>query len=193
MWFDGVEDCAIYPVRIERLIICSDLPETGALVIRGVPGQRDPATGDLPVTIEAFLGSDLWARLDLIEKAYPKGPLATLNPLERRDFLTGASNDHPAPLSRFDGTCTRLSPADVIACDWLPGTVATAWGCEGLTGSELVRAVAVKEHFARKWGVHPRKVRYEPPFAIGPDGRHRYALSFDSKARAWAVMDDAYE
>lgn len=193
VWFDGVEDCAIYPVRIERLIICSDLPETGALVIRGVPGQRDPATGDLPVTIEAFLGSDLWARLDLIEKAYPKGPLATLNPLERRDFLTGASNDHPAPLSRFDGTCTRLSPADVIACDWLPGTVATAWGCEGLTGSELVRAVAVKEHFAREWGIHPRKVRYEPPFAIGPDGRHRYALRFDSKARAWAVMDDAYE
>ena len=192
-WFDGVEDCAIYPVRINRLVICSGLPETGHLTIRGVPGQRDPATGELPVTIEAFLGSDLWARLDLIEKAYPKGPLARLNPLERRDFLTGATDAHPAPLSDWDGKRTLLSPADVIACDWLPGTVAAAWGCEGLTGSALVKAVAVKEHFARKWGIHPRKVQLDPPFVIGPKGRRRYALSFESSARAWAVTDDVYE
>ncbi|MEQ8556934.1 MAG: beta-ketoacyl synthase N-terminal-like domain-containing protein [Henriciella sp.] len=192
-WFDGVEDCAIYPVRIDRLVICSDLPETGSLTIRGVPGQRDQANGDLPVTIEAFLGTKLWARLDLIEKAYPKGPLAALEPLERRDFLTGASDAHSAPLSRWDGTRTLLSPADVIACDWLPGTVAAAWGCEGLTGSALVKAVAVKEHFARKWGIHPRKVQFDPPFVIGPHGRHRYELTFESKARAWAVADDVYE
>ena len=192
-WFDGVEDCAIYPVRIDRLVICSDLPDSGNLTIRGVPGRRDPATGNLPVTIEAFLGQELWARLDLIEKAYPKGPLAVLNPRERRDFLTGARDTHPAPLSRWDGKRTLLSPADVIACDWLPGTVAAAWGCEGLTGAGLVKAVAVKEHFARKWKVHPGKIQLHPPFVIGPDGRHRYALEFDSKARAWAVSDDMYE
>ncbi|WP_300381377.1 beta-ketoacyl synthase N-terminal-like domain-containing protein [Henriciella sp.] len=192
-WFDGVEDCAIYPVRIERLVICSDLPATGDLTIRGVPGQRDLLTGDLPVTIEAFLGSDLWARLDLIEKAYPKGPLSTLGALERKAFLKGESDAHPAPLSRTDGKLTRLSPADVIACDWLPGTVAEAWGCEGLTGSALVKAVAVKEHFACKWGIHPGKVQLDPPFVTGPGGRQRYDLSFDPASRTWCVTDDGFE
>ncbi len=192
-WFDGTENSAIYPVRIDRLVICSDLPESGILTVRGVPGTPDPITGNLPVTIEAFLGNDLWARLDLVEKAYPKGPLAALDALERRDFLTGASDAVVAPLSRQDEDRTLLSPADVIACDWLPGTVAAVWGVKGLTGSDLVKAVAIKEHFARKWGIHPCRIKLDMPFVIGPDRRARYSLSFDSQARAWAVADDEYE
>ncbi|MEM5518366.1 beta-ketoacyl synthase N-terminal-like domain-containing protein [Henriciella sp. AS95] len=192
-WFDGTDGHAIYPVRIDRLVICRDIPEEGVLTVRGVPGPRNAATGDLPVTIEAFLGDELWARLDLIEKAYPKGPLAALSALDRRDFLTGASDRYPAPLTRFDGARTLLSPADVIACDWLPGTVDAVWGCNGRTGSDLVKAVAIKEHFARKWGIHPRKIHLDEPFVIGPEGRHRYSLAFDPVARAWAVSDDKYE
>lgn len=192
-WFDGTECTAIYPVRIERLVICGPLPEEGELIVRGRPSTPDAKTGHLPVTIEAFLGDVLWARLDLIEKAYPKGPLAALAPLERRAFLTAGNDDHVAPLSRFDGVRTLLSPADVIACDWLPGTVARAWGVKGATGNELVQAVAIKEHFARKFGLHPAKLDLDPPFLIGPDGRHRYRITFDSAARAWAVSDDPYE
>lgn len=192
-WFDGTDGHAIYPVRIDRLVICSELPEDGILTVRGTPGRPDPATGDLPVAIEALIGDTLWARLDLIEKAYPKGPLAALSALERRAFLTGKDTDQPAPLTRFDGTHTRLSPADVISCDWLPGTVSAVWGCGGRTGRDLVKAVAIKEHFARKWGVHPQKIQLDEPFVIGPAGRRRYSLAFDPVARAWAVSDDAYE
>ena len=189
-WFSGVENTAIYPVRIERLVICGDLPEAGTLTVRGRPGHPGRDNGALPVTIEAFLGTKLWARLDLIEKAYPKGPLGKLTPLERRDFLTGAAANITAPLSHFDGENTFLSPADVMACDWLPGTVASAWGAPGLTGSDLVRAVAVKEHFARKHRVHPRAIRLDPPFVTGPKGRERYTIVFDADKRAWRVSDE---
>ncbi|MEQ9315733.1 MAG: beta-ketoacyl synthase N-terminal-like domain-containing protein [Henriciella sp.] len=192
-WFAGTDGSAIYPVRIERLVICGELPEDGILTVRGRPGLPDPATGHLPVTIEAYLGDTLWARLDLIEKAYPKGPLSDLSAKERRSFLTAQSADHPAPLSRFNDGRTLLSPSDVIACDWLPGTVAAAWGCEGRTGTDLVKAVVIKEHFARKWQVHPRSVVLDMPFAIGPHGRARYRISFDPALRAWAVTDDPYE
>ncbi|MGB3627665.1 MAG: hypothetical protein WA989_17695, partial [Henriciella sp.] len=192
-WFPGTEGYAIYPVRIDRLIICSDVPDNGVLTVRGRPGIPDPVNGNLPVTIEAYLDDTLWARLELIEKAYPKGPMSDLSAKDRRGFLTGARSDHPAALSRWDGARTLLSPADVIACDWLPGTVSAAWGCEGRTGAELVRAVAIKEHFARKWGIHPRRVGLDMPFAIGPGGRARYRIAFDTALRAWAVTDDPYE
>ncbi|WP_084419926.1 beta-ketoacyl synthase N-terminal-like domain-containing protein [Henriciella litoralis] len=192
-WFPAAENSAIYPVRIERLTILSDLPETGILTVRGQPGTPD-GDGNLPVMIEAYLGETLWARLDLVEKAYPKGPLATLSPLDRKAFLTGASAETVAPLSRFQDGRTLLAPADVIACDWLPGTVAAAWGAEGLVGSDLVKAVAVKEHFARKWKIHPQQVKLDAPFASGPGHkRQRYKISFTTAARCWAVEDDPYE
>ena len=190
-WFPAAENMAIYPVRIERLVILGDLPESGHLVVRGQPVMGPGAGDDLPVLIEAYTeDGKLWARLDLIEKAYPKGLLGALNPLERRDFLTGASDAITAPLSRIAGDRTLVSPVDVLACDWLPGTVAAAWGLPGLTGSELVKGVAIKEHFARKWGLHPQKMVLDAPFVKAGSRRSRYSLRFDKAARGWSVGDE---
>ena len=193
-WFKGTQNTAIYPVRIDRLTLLQDLPESGKLTVRGRPQPRKEGSDDLPVLIEAYLeDGTLWARLDLIEKAYPKGKLGALNPLARKAFLTGAGDDVVAPLSWQQGDRSLVSPADVLACDWLPGTVASAWGLEGLTGADLIKGVAVKEFFARKWQVHPRKLTLDPPFVIGKGARHRYDLRFDNGARAWSVGDDPRE
>ena len=192
-WFKGAENTAIYPVRVDRLIVLGPLPKSGKLTVRGRPQPRPEGSDDLPVLIEAYLeDGTLWARLDLIEKAYPKGKLGALKPLARKAFLTGASDEVVAPLSWQEGDRSLVAPADVMACDWLPGTVAAAWGLEGLTGADLIKGVAVKEFFARKWGVHPQKLTLDPPFVIGPDARSRYDLRFDTAARAWSVGDDPH-
>lgn len=190
-WFPAAENMAIYPVRIDRLVILGDLPESGPLIVRGQPVMGAARGDDLPVLIEAYReDGTLWARLDLIEKAYPKGLLSALNPLERKDFLTGSSDAVTAPLSRVAGDRTLVSPGDVLACDWLPGTVAAAWGLGSLTGSDLVKGVAIKEHFARKWRLHPQRIALDPPFARAGNTRSRYSLHFDTAARAWSVGDD---
>ncbi|MCZ4299361.1 beta-ketoacyl synthase N-terminal-like domain-containing protein [Henriciella marina] len=192
-WFKGAENTAIYPVRLERLTVLHDLPESGKLTVRGRPQTRLEGSEDLPVLIEAYLeDGSLWARLDLVEKAYPKGKLGALNPLARKAFLTGRSDEVVAPLSWEQSGRSLVSPAAVMACDWLPGTVAAAWGLEGLTGADLIKGVAVKEFFARKWQVHPQKLTLDPPFVIGPNTRSRYDLSFDKTARAWSVGDDPH-
>lgn len=193
-WFEDAENTAIYPVRITRLTLLQDLPASGHLTVRGRPETRIPGSDDLPVTIEAYLeDGSLWARLDLIEKAYPKGKLGALNPLSRKAFLTGSSDDTVAPLSWEEHGRTLVAPADVLACDWLPGTVAAAWGLPGLKGADLVKGVAIKEFFARKWSLHPQKLTLDPPFVIGPNARSRYDLRFDKQARAWSVGDAPYE
>jgi acyl transferase domain-containing protein/3-hydroxymyristoyl/3-hydroxydecanoyl-(acyl carrier protein) dehydratase len=192
-WFEGAENTAIYPVRIDRLIVLGPLPERGKLTVRGSPQPRPEGSDDLPVLIEAYLeDGTLWARLDLIEKAYPKGKLGALNPLARKAFLTGTSDEVVAPLSWQEGDRSLVAPADVMACDWLPGTVAAAWGLDGLTGADLIKGVAVKEFFARKWGIHPQKLTLDPPFVIVPNARSRYDLRFDTAARAWSVGDDPH-
>jgi hypothetical protein len=81
----------------------------------------------------------------------------------------------------------------VLSCDWLPGTVAAAWGLEGRAGRELVKGVTIKEHFARRWGLHPRQITLDPPFAIAGKRRARYDLRFDASARSWSVGDDPHE
>ena len=64
-----------------------------------------------------------------------------------------------AALSHFDGLATHVSTDEVKAMDWLPGTVEQLYAAGGGSLEELTRQVAVKEHVARKAGVHPSAVR----------------------------------
>ncbi len=82
----------------------------------------------------------------------------------------------------------------MLSCDWLPGSVATAYGLQGLDGAELVKSVAVKEHFARTWNVHPARIEVDFPFArIENRPPARFAIRFDSERRAWAVTTEPGE
>ena len=55
-------------------------------------------------------------------------------------------------LSRTDGVQTRLSQAEVDACDWMPGTV------KGIYGRTAVADIAALEHVGHAHGLHPGRL-----------------------------------
>ena len=59
-------------------------------------------------------------------------------------------------LSRSVGGETRLSQAEVDACDWMPGTV------RGIYGRSDVAQIAALEHIAQAQGIHPSRLRRAP-------------------------------
>ena len=114
--------------------------------------------------------------------------MARLTPPERFAFIAGERTPNTAPLSDFEDASSWLSPADLIACDWLPGSVAAAYRADGLSGAALVKSVLIKEHFARAWDLHPAEVSHDGVWAWSAEHpRTRYALAFDRARKAWQV------
>ena len=61
-------------------------------------------------------------------------------------------------LSQWDGATTSLAVAQVKASDWLPGTVAAIYGVEAGDPEQLAKLVAIREHAARRFAVHPSEI-----------------------------------
>ena len=187
-WFELDGDWIIYPRLIRKLTIHAPPPKSGELIVRGVPmpGASPPDT--LPLRIEAFSTEGPFATLELVEKAFPKGRFARLTPTERFAFIAGKHVTNMTPLTDHSDGESFLKPQDVAACDWLPGSVATAYGAGKSSGTALVKAVLIREHFARSWSSHPSQIRHDGVWAWTDNHpRTRYAIRFDRDRRAWAV------
>jgi 3-hydroxymyristoyl/3-hydroxydecanoyl-(acyl carrier protein) dehydratase len=189
-WFALEGDWIIYPRLIRSLTVFGSLPETGTLTVRGAPlGDADPPD-ILPLRIEAFSEAGCFAVMELVEKAFPKGRFARLDPQARFAFIAGERVSNMTPLTDHDDGTTRLRPADLMACDWLPGSVATAYGAKSLSGTALVKSVLIREHFARAWDVHPARIDHDGVWAwTDSRPRTRYTLRFDRAAKAWSVQN----
>ncbi len=95
----------------------------------------------------------------LEEVLLPKGPLGTALPRDRRAFLRDREAVPGLGLSRGDGETTRLRPSEVVASDWLPGSVARVYGIDaGADRRTQARELAVRDHVARRAGVHPSRM-----------------------------------
>ncbi|WP_437735121.1 beta-ketoacyl synthase N-terminal-like domain-containing protein [Sorangium sp. So ce1335] len=122
-------------------------------------------------------GERVWLELRLVEVLLPQGSVGGAPPGIRRAFLRDRA---PVELgvSRVDPASgeARCGPADVRTMDWMPGTVAQLYAASG----DLVEAAAVKDHVARRAGVHPSTVSLagissaQPltrwPFAVAREG-----------------------
>ncbi|MEL6342790.1 MAG: 1-acyl-sn-glycerol-3-phosphate acyltransferase, partial [Myxococcota bacterium] len=100
--------------------------------------------------IQVIDGDRVWAQLQLVESAFPKGPLGSVAPAKRTPFLRDSRYVPGVRLSEEMDGVTRLHPDTVVGTDWLPGTVA------GVYGTTDPEAIAIKEHMAAKVQVHPR-------------------------------------
>ena len=108
--------------------------------------------------IQAIVAGRVIASLELVEVLFPKGPLGSAPPLERRAFLRDRRPVAGLRLSREENGATRLDDAAVRASDWLPGTLAQAYAAEG----DLPTQIAAKEHVAARAAVHPAIVTIDP-------------------------------
>lgn len=133
--------------------------------------EPPPTTGEIVCTV-LFTGYDrdrevafnvelatkdrVWARLRLLYRLFPLGPIGMAPRAKRKAFLERRF-EPGIGLSRHAGEATYLSDADVRQLDWLPGTVSHVYGLTGRS-ADVTAEVAIKEHVARRAGVHPSEV-----------------------------------
>jgi hypothetical protein len=114
------------------------------------------------VDVQIMAGDAVWAQFRLVETLFPKGPLGQAAPLARRAFLVDRRYVPGMALSGHENGVTTLSLATVKASDWLAGTVASIYAPEyggvALGAEPLALVVAVKEHVARQWQLHPAQL-----------------------------------
>ncbi len=96
--------------------------------------------------------------MTLVEALFPKGPLGLAAPEARRAFLSERRFVPGLSLARRESGVTKLRAVEVEASDWLSGTIAKANGCLATTLPDRTREVAIKEHIAHRWSVHPATV-----------------------------------
>jgi hypothetical protein len=152
-----------YPSRLTALTLHGHTPVTGEVRVesrfdgfgQGPDGNQD--TRFPAFKFQVIVGDQVWAEGRIVYILFPKGPLGEAAAGDRRAFLAERKAVPGMGLTRADGDATRLAVADVRGSDWLPGTLARIYGAEGDLDA-LARQIAVQEHLARKWGVHPGQV-----------------------------------
>jgi PfaB family protein len=143
------KDKVAYPARIASLTLYGEIPARGEVRCE-VRFDGYLAKPDLPrFRIQLIGDAGVFAELSLVEACFPKGALGGASPLDRRSFLRDRKFVEGVSLSRQAGGETRLCEAEVLASDWMPGTI------EGIYRSKDVEAIAIKEHLARREGLHP--------------------------------------
>jgi len=202
-------DVAAYPVAIPAAHFYGPTPVTGGVrcEARFAGFQGDDRRFPM-ICVQMIAGDEVWAEFTLVETLFPKGPLGQAEPAKRRAFLAGRQFVPGMALSSQDAGTTVLDLADLTASDWLAGTVAAIYAPEAAGQArdvaELAQIVAVKEHVARQWQIHPSWLRGE---RRGARGEGALAMAVTSpmlplnrgqviSRRAgdtWVVCDDAAE
>ncbi len=156
LWSEATgDDVVAYPARVPSLTFHGPTPQAGAVRCEvrfgGLLAPGLPAF-DLQLIVRDGADERVWAHGRVLEACFPKGPLGAAAPEQRRAFLRDHSFVPGLRLSRVDGACTRLSQAEVNACDWMPGTVL------GIYGRESAADIAVLEHLAHEHQLHPGRL-----------------------------------
>ncbi len=175
-----------YPLRVDRARFFSPPPREGQVRcearFRGLEangqlarfelqlivgsGERDPALRD------GFRDEQVWAELALLEALVPMGRQgrdrhARLTFLRDRAFIAGVG------LSAMEEETTTLDQGEVQLKDWLPGSVAAAYGLAAerfdLASlpqlAELTARVALQDHLAQHAEVHPSQIELRDDLA----------------------------
>jgi 3-hydroxymyristoyl/3-hydroxydecanoyl-(acyl carrier protein) dehydratase/1-acyl-sn-glycerol-3-phosphate acyltransferase len=143
-WPEAPDGCAAYPRALRRLSLLGG-PPTGPVRVeaRFLGGEGRIAR----LSLHLLDGARLVAYVELDEILMPKGRVGRADPAARRAFLQGSFV--PGLTLSDEG---RLSPMDVAATDWLPGTV------EAVFGTRDAAEIAAKEVVGQALGLHPRRV-----------------------------------
>ncbi|MEM7352964.1 MAG: 1-acyl-sn-glycerol-3-phosphate acyltransferase, partial [Acidobacteriota bacterium] len=153
-------DVVAYPQRLSEARFYGRPPTTGAVRCEARFESYDAETREAVFHLQLLLGEKPWADMRLREVLLPKGPIGSAPANHRRAFLRDQVAVPGLALARFEGEHTLLSEAEVIASDWLPGTIARAYGVSAAAGNRaaVAREVAIKDHVARRAEVHPATI-----------------------------------
>jgi acyl transferase domain-containing protein/3-hydroxymyristoyl/3-hydroxydecanoyl-(acyl carrier protein) dehydratase/1-acyl-sn-glycerol-3-phosphate acyltransferase len=154
-WSQDIDDGLVaYPYRIDSIRFFEALPDSGLVRVEARFDGLDDTKRFPRTTVQAIANGRVAVELTLTEVLVPKGPIGKAPARERRAFLSEKGAPHVG-LGTRDGDATRVRTEDVIASDWFPGTMASAYGLGTDAEATKVEQIAVREHVADKLGVHP--------------------------------------
>ena len=144
------------PVRLVELSLHGPTPRGGAgrLEMRGRGVDGHPRFPILEFSI--YSNDALWARMSVVFVAVPESRLDDFPQRARRAHLRDRARGTGVRVSTLlDGT-TTLGDEELAAAEWIPRTVRMAYGIEG--AEDLAMAVALREHAAARFDVHPAEI-----------------------------------
>ncbi|MEO1269800.1 MAG: 1-acyl-sn-glycerol-3-phosphate acyltransferase, partial [Myxococcota bacterium] len=169
-WCADIEPGQVgYPAWIPTMTVHGPAPTSGRVRCE-VRFDGFAGSNRLPrFRLQLIWRSQVWCAWTLVEALFPKGPLGSAPPLDRRAFLRDRRYRPGVLLSTVVPTSassqwvdTRLQPDTVAASDWLPGTV------EALYGTTVPETIAQREHLAYRLKVHPGVVHRATPLSHIP-------------------------
>ncbi len=184
VWAPEVDPSLVaYPHRLD-LRLDGPAPVSGEVRCEArFLGFDDPDTRRFPVfRLRLTTDDGVFADMRLVEVLMPKGRLGGAAPRDRRRFLRDGEYVPALSLSTVGEHETTLELAEVRRCDWLPGTVRTAYG---VASEDVLREVAIKDHIAARLHIHPRLVEVrgdDAGAACMPLTRHRLEVSGDASS-----------
>ncbi len=160
-----------YPIAITRAQFYGRTPLSGRVRCEArfagfqADDRRFPVIG-----VQIIAEDEVWSEFELVVTLFPKGFLGQVEPLARRAFLYERRFVPGMALSSYNDGTTNLSNAEVQASDWLAGTVASVYAPEmarmPLEAEQLTQLVAIKEHVARRWRIHPAHLIVNHPAEV---------------------------
>ncbi|MCP4809003.1 MAG: 3-hydroxyacyl-[acyl-carrier-protein] dehydratase FabA [Proteobacteria bacterium] len=148
-----------YPAFIPSLDLHGPAPTSGEVRCEVRFAGFHVGARELPsFEVQLVVEDQVWCRFKLVEALFAKGPIGELEPIARRDFLTGRHVPEAGLSTTVEGV-TTLEPKAVEASDWLPGTVNAVFGTDD--PAEL----GIREHLGRALGVHPKVARDAAPLS----------------------------
>ncbi len=163
-------DVVAYPRRLRHARFYAPAPAAGEVRCEARFEGYQAASRTAVFHLQMLTGDVPWADMRLEEVLLPKGPLGLAPAGARRAFLRDRIPTPGLGLARFDGENTRFSESEAAASDWLPGTVARAYGVAPAASRDaLTREVAIKDHVARHAGVHPATVSVTGDVPAAPE------------------------
>ncbi|OZM70807.1 beta keto-acyl synthase [Amycolatopsis antarctica] len=180
-----------YPHRITTLDLYEPLPEQGRLVVQArFTGFEDGEPAHPAFDVQVCADGRVLAAFHLVNVLMAAGPLAELGHSERRDFLRDRRPTRGAGLSRTEDAVTRLSRAEADRLEWLPGTVAEVYALPtGLSTTDRLAQVAMKDHLGRRLGLHPAEVHVDVATSLARAGGVDFPLNVRVEAASVEVRD----
>lgn len=157
LWSDRIAlDQVGYPSRIKRLRLFADPPADRRSGCEVRFAGFDQGEQRFPMLRGQLIRDGMvWAEIELVYALFNKGPLGSAPGPQRRAFLRDRIYIHGILLGTATHEMTHVTPEDVAASDWLPGTVSRAFG---ITGADPLAELAIKQHVARKVRLHPAAI-----------------------------------
>jgi hypothetical protein len=185
LWFgEATKNMAFLPYRLESFRLYAPLPRDGEVeVLTRAAGM--PTTRTARIEVQVIQADTVVLDFALIEALFPIGFHDSIDPAGFKSFARDRVFTEGWSVARTDDQGTVLTREAFRQANWLPGTIEALYGLPA-DGSfderQMVEQVAIKDHFASRYRMHPSEVRIEDGTVLtGPNA----PIQVTSLATCW--------